>query len=101
VPFDEAVHGLVRRGATVFPQAIALAAKLDSGLVSHVAAAIASETATRGIHQVLSPVLKLARDAGGRVEETYGEDPLLAATMGRAFIAPFEAAGVATHDDCW
>jgi beta-glucosidase len=96
VPFDEAVHGLVRRGATVFPQAIGLAATWDSGLVSHVAATIASETATRGIHQVLSPVLNLARDVRwGRVEETYGEDPLLAATMGRAFIAPFEARGVA------
>ena len=96
VPFDEAVHGLVRRGATVFPQAIALAATWDSSLVGHVAAAIAAETATRGIHQVLSPVLNLARDVRwGRVEETYGEDPLLAATMGRAFIAPFEAAGVA------
>jgi beta-glucosidase len=97
VPFDEAVHGLVRRGATVFPQAIALAATWDSSLVGHVAAAIAAETATRGIHQVLSPVLNLARDVRwGRVEETYGEDPLLAATMGRAFIAPFEARGVAT-----
>ncbi len=96
VPFDEAVHGLVRRGATVFPQAIALAATWDSSLVGHVAAAIAAETATRGIHQVLSPVLNLARDVRwGRVEETYGEDPLLAATMGRAFIAPFEARGVA------
>ncbi|HET7249097.1 MAG TPA: glycoside hydrolase family 3 N-terminal domain-containing protein [Gemmatimonadales bacterium] len=96
VPFDEAVHGLVRPGATVFPQAVALAATWDTAVVGHVAAAIASETATRGIHQVLSPVLNLSRDVRwGRVEETYGEDPLLAATMGRAFIAPFEAAGIA------
>ncbi len=96
VPFDEAVHGLVRTGATVFPQAIALAATWDTALVGHVAAAIAAESATRGIHQVLSPVLNLARDVRwGRVEETYGEDPLLAAVMGRAFIGPFEAASVA------
>ncbi|HKC47930.1 MAG TPA: glycoside hydrolase family 3 N-terminal domain-containing protein [Gemmatimonadales bacterium] len=96
VPFDEAVHGLVRPGATVFPQAIALAATWDTALVAHVAATIAAETATRGIRQVLSPVLNLSRDVRwGRVEETYGEDPLLAATMGRAFIAAFEAAGVA------
>ena len=97
VPFDEAVHGLVRDGATVFPQAIALAATWDTSLVGHVAAAIAAESATRGIHQVLSPVLNLARDVRwGRVEETYGEDPFLAAAMGRAFIGPFEAANVAT-----
>jgi beta-glucosidase len=96
VPFDEAVHGLVRNGATVFPQAIALAATWDTALVGHVAAAIAAEAATRGIHQVLSPVLNLARDARwGRVEETYGEDPRLAAAMGRAFIGPFEARGIA------
>lgn len=96
VPFDEAVHGLVRDGATVYPQAIALAATWDTALVGHVATAIAAEAATRGVHQVLSPVLNLARDVRwGRVEETYGEDPLLAATMGRAFIAPFEAAAVA------
>ncbi|HKE89557.1 MAG TPA: glycoside hydrolase family 3 N-terminal domain-containing protein, partial [Gemmatimonadales bacterium] len=96
VPFDEAVHGLVRPGATVFPQAIALAATWDTALVARVAAAIAAETATRGIRQVLSPVLNLSRDVRwGRVEETYGEDPLLAATMGRSFVAAFEAAGVA------
>ena len=95
LPFDEAVHGLVRPGATVFPQAIALAATWDTAVVGHVAAAIASETATRGIRQVLSPVLNLARDVRwGRVEETYGEDPLLAAAMGRAFIGSLEAAGI-------
>ncbi len=89
VPFDEAVHGLVRSGASVFPQAIALAATWDTALVGHVAAAIAAEAATRGIRQVLSPVLNLARDVRwGRVEETYGEDPLLVAAMGRAFIGP-------------
>ncbi|HKE91076.1 MAG TPA: glycoside hydrolase family 3 C-terminal domain-containing protein, partial [Gemmatimonadales bacterium] len=68
----------------------------DTALVARVAAAIAAETATRGIRQVLSPVLNLSRDVRwGRVEETYGEDPLLAATMGRSFVAAFEAAGVA------
>src|SRR5215510_1567184 len=36
IPFDEAVHGLMREGATVFPQAIALAATWDTNLVSRV-----------------------------------------------------------------
>lgn len=97
MPFDEAVHGLVEPGATVFPQAIALAASWDTSLVGQVAAAIASEARSRGIRQVLSPVLNLARDVRwGRVEETYGEDARLAATMGRAFIRPFERTGVVT-----
>src|SRR5262249_42934565 len=49
IPFEEAVHGLAREGATMFPQAIALAATWDSRLMNRVAAAIAQETRTRGI----------------------------------------------------
>ena len=95
IPFEEAVHGLAREGATMFPQAIGLAATWDSGLVAQVAAAIARETRSRGIRQVLSPVLNLAGDARwGRVEETYGEDPYLATRMGQAFVAAFEQAGI-------
>jgi beta-glucosidase len=95
IPFDEAVHGLVRPGATMFPQAIALAATWDTSLVTRVATAIARETRSRGIRQVLSPVVNLATDVRwGRVEETYGEDPVLASAMGVAFVRAFERAGV-------
>lgn len=95
VPFDEAVHGLVRDGATVFPQAIALAATWDTTLMAGVAAAIAQETRSRGVRQVLSPVLNIASDVRwGRVEESYGEDPYLASVMARNFVGPVEAAGV-------
>ena len=60
----------------VFPQAIALAATWDTALMGRVALAIARETGSRGIRQVLSPVINLADDVRwGRVEETYGEDP--------------------------
>jgi beta-glucosidase len=87
----------MRPGATVFPQAIALAATWDTMLMEEVAAAIAAETRSRGIRQVLSPVVNLSRDGRwGRTEESYGEDPLLASAMGRAFIRPFETAGVVT-----
>jgi len=97
IPFDEAVHGLARDGATMFPQAIALAATWDPSLVSRVAGAIARETGSRGIRQVLSPVLNIADDVRwGRVEETYGEDPLLVSVMGRAYIEALERAGIVT-----
>ena len=97
IPFEEALHGLAREGATMFPQAIALAATWDAPLVERVAAAIARETGSRGIRQVLSPVVNIADDVRwGRVEETYGEDPLLSSVMGRAFIEPFERAGIVT-----
>jgi len=95
IAFDEALHGLVRQGATVFPQSIALAATWDTVLMSNVAAEIARECRARGIRQVLSPVVNLATDARwGRVEETYGEDPVLAAGMGVAFVKSFEKLGI-------
>ena len=95
IPFEEAVHGLARDGATMFPQAIALAATWDTGLMDRVASAIALETRSRGIRQVLSPVVNIADDVRwGRVEETYGEDPLLASAMARVFVAAVERAGV-------
>jgi beta-glucosidase len=95
IPFEEALHGFVRDGGTMFPQALALAATWDTSLVRRVASAIARETRSRGVRQALSPVINLATDVRwGRTEETYGEDPYLTARMGRAFIEPFERAGV-------
>ena len=95
IPFDEAVHGLMREGATVFPQAIGLAATWDTTLVGQVSRAIARETRSRGIRQVLSPVINIATDVRwGRVEETYGEDPFLTSVMGMTFVSAFESAGI-------
>ncbi|HSE53064.1 MAG TPA: glycoside hydrolase family 3 N-terminal domain-containing protein [Gemmatimonadales bacterium] len=95
IPFEEALHGLAREGATVFPQAIALAATWDTALMGRVALASARETGSRGIRQVLSPVVNLATDVRwGRVEETYGEDPFLASAMAAAFVRPFERSGI-------
>src|SRR5262245_35565952 len=71
IPFEEALHGFVRQGATAFPQAIALAATWDTALMGRVAGAIAPETRSRGVRQVLSPVINIANDVRwGRVEET-------------------------------
>ncbi len=95
IPFDEALHGLIRPGATAFPQSIGLAASFDTSLMRNVAHAIAIEVRSRGIRQVLSPVINIARDVRwGRTEETYGEDPFLTSAMGVAFISEFENSGV-------
>lgn len=97
IAFDEALHGLIRGGATAFPQSIALAATFDTTLVREVSHAIAMETKTRGIRQILSPVVNLATDVRwGRTEETYGEDPYLSACMGVNFVKSFEEMGVIT-----
>jgi len=97
IAFDEALHGLVRGGATVFPQSIALAATWDTLLMHQVATAIATETKIRGIRQILSPVINIASDVRwGRTEETYGEDPFLTSAMAVAFVSAFESMGIIT-----
>jgi len=97
IVFDEALHGLVRDGATAFPQAIGLAASWNTNLMREVSRAIAMETGTRGIRQILSPVINIARDVRwGRTEETYGEDPFLTTQMGVAFVSEFEKLGIIT-----
>jgi beta-glucosidase len=97
IPFDEALHGLVRNGATAFPQSIALAASFDTSLMTAVSTAIAIETKARGIRDILSPVLNIATDVRwGRTEETYGEDPFLVTQMAAAYLRSFESAGIVT-----
>jgi len=95
IPFDEALHGLIRKGATAFPQAIALAASWDTLLMGKVSEAIALEVKSRGIRQVLSPVVNIARDVRwGRVEETYGEDPFLTTQMALEYVSNFQKNGI-------
>ena len=97
IAFDEALHGLVRDGATAFPQSIGLSATWDTALMGLVATAITRETKSRGIRQVLSPVVNIAADVRwGRTEETYGEDPFLSSAMGVAFVSAFEKLDVVT-----
>lgn len=97
IAFDEGLHGLVRGGATAFPQAIGLAASWDTALMHSVANAIAIESKSRGIRQILSPVINIASDVRwGRTEETYGEDPFLTSEMGIAFISAFEKMNIIT-----
>ncbi len=88
---EEALHGLASRGATSFPQAIALSSTWNCDLVHEVFTATALETRSRGAQQVLSPVLDIVRDPRwGRTEETYGEDPYLAARLGVAAVTGFQ-----------
>lgn len=97
IVFEEALHGLVREDATVFPQAIGLAATFDRSLMRELSKAIATECRAAGVRMVLSPVVNIAADPRwGRVEETYGEDPYLVSEMGVAFVSPLEASGIVT-----
>jgi beta-glucosidase len=99
--WHEGLHGMGRAGvATVFPQAIGLAATWNPDLMSRVATAISDEgrakhheAARRGIRQIYtgltywSPNVNIFRDPRwGRGQETYGEDPYLSAQMGVVFV---------------
>src|SRR3954454_24340972 len=88
---EESLHGYVARGATSFPQAIALASSWDPVLVSRVFSVAAREMRARGAFLALAPVVDIARDPRwGRIEETYGEDPYLVGTIGLAAIRGFQ-----------
>jgi beta-glucosidase len=99
--WNEALHGVARTGrATVFPQAIGLAATWDSSLMFRVATAISDEARAkhheyvrqgrRGIYEGLtfwSPNINIFRDPRwGRGMETFGEDPYLTGRLGIAFV---------------
>jgi beta-glucosidase len=99
--WNEALHGVARTGrATVFPQAIGLAATFDTSLMHRVATAISDEARAmnnkwraRGKHNLYqglvfwSPNINIFRDPRwGRGQETYGEDPFLTGAMGTAFV---------------
>ena len=87
VVHEESTGGYCARDATVFPQAIGLAATWDPDLVEAVADVIRRQLRAVGARHTLAPVLDIARDPRwGRVEETYGEDPHLAGVLGTAYV---------------
>ncbi|HZR12295.1 MAG TPA: glycoside hydrolase family 3 N-terminal domain-containing protein [Acidimicrobiia bacterium] len=89
---EESTGGYCARDATVFPQAIGLAATWDEQLVGEVADVIRQQLVAVGARQALAPVLDVARDPRwGRVEETYGEDPYLAGRVGTAYVRALQA----------
>ncbi len=91
---EEALHGLQGPDATSFPQAIALASTWDPDLAQRIFSVVAHEIRARGGHQVLAPVVDVAREPRwGRSEETYGEDPYLTARMGVAAVRGFQGVG--------
>lgn len=82
---EEAPHGHMAIGATVFPSGIGQASTWNPVLLEKMGAAISKEIRSQGAHISYGPVLDLVRDARwSRVEETFGEDPILAATLGAA-----------------
>jgi beta-glucosidase len=100
--WNEGLHGVARAGeATVFPQAIGLAATFDEPLMHQIADVISTEFRAKYVQTmhadgssdwyrgltVWSPNINIFRDPRwGRGQETYGEDPYLTARLGVAFV---------------
>jgi beta-glucosidase len=106
--WSEGLHGIARSGyATVFPQAIGLAATWDPALLHRVSSVIADEARAKNVdalkhdnHSIFfgltiwSPNINIFRDPRwGRGQETYGEDPYLTSRLGVAFVE-----GLQGHD---
>ncbi|MDE5805902.1 MAG: glycoside hydrolase family 3 C-terminal domain-containing protein, partial [Paramuribaculum sp.] len=84
---EEAPHGHMAIGATVFPTGIGMAATWNPALIEQTGKVIASEIRSQGAHISYGPVLDLARDPRwSRVEETMGEDPALSGIIGAAMV---------------
>ena len=82
---EEAPHGHMAIGTTVFPTGLAMAATWDEDLMLAVGRVTAKEIRLQGGHISYGPVLDLARDPRwSRVEETLGEDPVLSGVLGAA-----------------
>ncbi|MGN1348566.1 MAG: glycoside hydrolase family 3 C-terminal domain-containing protein [Acutalibacteraceae bacterium] len=99
--WNEALHGVARAGlATVFPQAICMAASFSEDMVFKIAETVSTQARAKfnesqknkdyGIYKGLtmwSPNINIYRDPRwGRGQETYGEDPYLTSVLGSAFI---------------
>jgi beta-glucosidase len=106
--WSEALHGVARAGtATVFPQAVGMAATFDPDLMKEIADVVATEgrakynefssRGDRDIYKGLTfwtPNINIFRDPRwGRGHETYGEDPFLTAELGKAFVHGLQGDG--------
>lgn len=95
VVHEECLTGLAAWQATVYPSPLCWGATFEPDLVRRMGEHIGRSMRRLGVHQGLAPVLDVTRDLRwGRVEETIGEDPHLVGTIGAAYVAGVESAGV-------
>ena len=91
----ESLHGSVHEGSTIYPQNIALGSTFRPDLAYRKAAMITKDLHAQGIHQVLAPCIDVVRDLRwGRVEESFGEDPILCGQFGIAEVKGYMDNGI-------
>lgn len=84
---EECCSGVMALGSTVYPQMIGLASTFEPDLAKKMTEQIRKQMLAIGARQGLAPVLDVGRDPRwGRIEETFGEDPMLVSQFGKAYI---------------
>jgi beta-glucosidase len=83
---NEGLHGVLAKGATIYPQFLALGCTWNPALAREMGAQISREASAAGINHLLTPMVEVIRDPRwGRVEECIGESPLLVGRMCSAY----------------
>ena len=94
ISHEEALSGLMIKGATLFPSALAYGATFNPDLIEEAGAAIGGEARMIGCQQALAPVLDVASDPRwGRMEETISEDPYLTGVLATRYIRGLQGPG--------
>ncbi len=93
---DDGIHGhSFWSGAAIFPTQLAVSSSWNTALVEEMARITAVEMRATGIKWTFSPVLCLARDLRwGRVNETFGEDPMLVGDLALAMVKGYQGTGL-------
>ena len=89
---DDCIHGYsFWPGATIFPSQLGMACSWDARKVEEAARITAEEVACTGVHWTFSPVLCIGRDTRwGRIDETFGEDPMLIGELASAMVKGYQ-----------
>ncbi|TRX60062.1 hypothetical protein FNH22_08410 [Fulvivirga sp. M361] len=96
---EESLHGYVGHHATAFPVPIGISSTWDVELIEKIGKVIGTEARSVGVHLGLSPVLGLGREPRwGRIQETFGEDPYLAARSGVAMVKGMQGEDLSNDD---
>ncbi len=92
---EEAPHGLMALGATVFPTGLGLGSTWDRDLMNRIGRVIGVEARAAGVQTVYAPILDVVREPRwSRSEENYSEDAFLTAAFGREMVRGITSAGV-------
>lgn len=92
---EECPHGHMAIGSTMFPTGLSMASTWNPGLLEQIGLAVGMQTRSKGAQIGYGPVIDVARDPRwSRMEETFGEDPVLSGLLGSAYMRGMQKGGL-------